>query len=221
MNNAWAVVAAALGSSALTIVGSFWLEVLRSKKSQQSARSSTLNSACVQLNSRAIMFALRVQSLHATAIERSGPSEGINVVLHIRKPPEIMELTDWLMRDLGPMLEAKAMVESVGNQHLIKAAAEVFEAAATVLNVVQESLSSRQQPTGSSRSVLWENVKRLRRLQRDPEVERKTNKALRSLLQKILEFTQITRDQTGLEDPAAIVDAFHLLFDDGAQSDES
>ncbi len=221
MNDAWAVVAAALGSSTLALGGSFWLEVLRSKRLQQAARSSALNSACVQLNSRAIMFALRVQSLYDTAIERSGLRESIDVFLHIRKPPEIMELTDWWMQDLGPMLEAKAMVESVGNQDLIKAAAEVIRAAVTVLNVVQESLSSRQQPTGSSRSVLWESVKRLRPLKRDPDVERKTKKALRSLLQKILEFTQIVRDQTGLEDPAAIVDAFPQLFDDGAQSDES
>jgi hypothetical protein len=167
------------------------------------------------------MFALRVQSSYSTAIERSGLRESIDVLLHIRKPPEIMELTDWWMQDFGPMLEAQAMVESVGNRELIKAAAEVIKAAVTVLNVVQESISSRQQPTGSSRNVLWESVRQLRPLQRDPVVERKTKKALRSLMQKIREFTLIVRDQTGLEDPAAIVNAFSQLFDDEAQSDES
>jgi hypothetical protein len=215
VSDAWAVVAAALGSSALTLGGTFWLERWRSAKSDRAAATEQLSSACVQLTSHALTVALRARSLYETGLVRSGLSEGIDVLLHVRKPLDPMELTDWLLTDFRPVLEAQAVIESAGDQVVIRAAADVVVAAVTVLEAATTFAAVGQQRVGAhGGSGWWEAFKRLRPLHRDPDIERRTETAVRALGQEVRLFAKAVRERVGVGDAGAVVDAFPELFSD-------
>lgn len=150
MNEAWAVVAAALGSATLTIAGTFWLEQWRLGRAGKATHHDRLREACVQMGAHALSFALRAQTLYLTAILRSGIGEGLDIVLHHRKPVDPMELADWLAVDLKPMLEAQCLIEATAGEELVRAAADLVLAAMAVLEKASSATSSSAGPDASS-----------------------------------------------------------------------
>ena len=152
MNEAWAVVAAALGSATLTIAGTFWLEQWRLGRAGKAAHNDRLREACVQMgaHAHALSFALRAHTLYLTAILRSGIGEGLDIVLHHRKPVDPMELADWLAVDLKPMLEAQCLIEAAAGEELVRAAADLVLAAMAVLEKASSATSGSAGPDGSS-----------------------------------------------------------------------
>ncbi len=85
------------------------------------------------MGAHALSFALRAHTLYLTAILRSGIGEGMDIVLHHRKPVDPMELADWLAVDLKPMLEAQSLIEATAGEELVRAAADLVLAAMAVL----------------------------------------------------------------------------------------
>jgi hypothetical protein len=111
MTDVWPVVAAALLSSGLTVVGTFWLERFRNHHASQVARRDQLRAACGQINSHAISLALRSNALYLTTVLRSGTGEGLDVVLYRRKPIDPLELSSWLLPDWEGITQAQMTIE--------------------------------------------------------------------------------------------------------------
>ena len=213
MAEAWAVVAAALGSALLTIVGSFWLERWRVARSERRATGERLREACVQLNGRALNLSFRANALYITSIFRSGLTEGLDVLLHYRKPVDPMELTDWLLQDLKEMVQAQSLIEVLGDRELIRSAADLVLAGSVVLEKASDITKQQTPPAnaGIGKRVLhWLGT--LRSLRRDPEVEQGISEAVAELGRQARRFAALTRERLGVNDPDAVVAAFPHLF---------
>lgn len=211
MTDAWAVVAAALGASALTIIGTFWLERWRLARAEREAQKDRLREACVQMGSHALAFAVRAHALYLTAIVRSGIGEGLDVVLYHRKPLEPMDLADWLAVDLKPILESQSLIEVTGDEELVRAAADLVVAVMTVLEK-----ASNATPSAQIDATPWHRIvhrfRALIPLRRDPEVEKAIQRAVRELGRELRRFARATRARLGVNDPDVVIRAFPELF---------
>lgn len=211
MNEAWAVVVAALGASALTIIGTFWLERWRLVRTDKEAQKDRLREACVQMGSHALALALRANALYLTAILRSGIGEGLDIVLYHRKPLDPMDLADWLSADLEPMLEAQSIIEVTGDEGLVRAAADLIVAAMAVLEKAS-SATPGIQPGATVWRRIVHRFRALTPLRRDPEVEKTIQRAVRDLGQQLRRFARSTRARLGVNDPDVVIRAFPELF---------
>jgi hypothetical protein len=219
MNDAWAVVAAALGSAALTIAGTFWLEQWRLRRAAKSADTDRLREACVQMGGHALSFALRAHALYLTAVVRSGIGEGLDVVLYHRKPLDPMELADWLAVDLKPMLEAQSLIEITAGEELVRAASGLVLAVMGVLEKASSVTSGSPGPGASLWARLAARFQALVPLRRDPEVEKAIQQAVRELGRELRKFARVTRERLGVNDPDVVIRAFPELFAEAAVTD--
>jgi len=151
----------------------------------------------------------RASALHETMITRSGLSEGINVTMGVRKPLDHLELVDYLQMDMGPMLDAQAVIWMTGDEALITAASVVVLSAG---NVISKSTTlpedRRSEENQSFRDRVKGQVQGLRQLQRDPEVEAARIVALRELGRNCWTFGQVMRARLGVADVEALLRAF-------------
>lgn len=221
MTDAWPVVAAALGSSSLTIVGTFWLERWRSQHALREAQHDRLRAACVQMGSHALAYALRANMLYVTIIDRSGIGEGLDIALYHRKPLDAMDLWEWLSVDLIPMLEAQILIEVTANEDVVRAASDLILASTEVLEKAT-SISPRaglQGPSKQFRVGGW--LRGLVSLRRNPDVEKEIEQAVRQLARQLRRFTRVTREHLGVNDPDVVIRAFPGLFreDDSSEKD--
>lgn len=213
MSAAWAVVAAALGASFLTILGTFWLERWRMARAARADNNERLREACVRLNGHAQGFIMRCHGLYLTSIMRSGIGENIDVTLHYRKPADPMVFTEWLLQDLHPMWQAQSVIEMSGDRALIRAGADVIVAAGNVLARASAITDSRIAPPGARiRERLRIRLRSLVPLRRSSEVERTMIEAIRDLARKLRQFARLTRERLGVDDPNAVIAAFPQLF---------
>lgn len=213
-STAWVVVAAALGSAFLTTAGTFALDARRARRAAKMNQESDLKTACVQIISSAQKLSHRAGALHETMITRSGLGEGINVTLGLRKPADQLELIDYLMLDMGPMLAAQAVVWLAGDEKLITAASDVVLCAGDVV-AKSTTLPEDRRPVeeGSGLDRLKVQVRGLRPVPRDPEVEAMRNSALRELGRTCWIFGQVMRARLGVSDVGALLRAFPGFHD--------
>lgn len=216
MNEAWAVVAAALGSATLTIAGTFWLEQWRLGRAAKAADSDRLREACVQMGGHALSFALRAHALYLAAVVRSGIGEGLDIVLYHRKPIDPMELADWLAVDLKPMLEAQSLIEVTAGEELVRAASDLVLVAMGVLEKTSSATSSSAGPDASVWHRIASRLQALVPLHRDPEVEKAIQQAVRELGRELRKFARVTRERLGVNDPDVVIRVFPELFAEAA-----
>lgn len=220
MNEAWAVVAAALGSAVLTISGTFWLERYRLGRGAKAAEDDRLRAACVLMATHALLFALRADILYRTAMIRSGIREGPDIALYRRKPIDPMGVSDWLRVDLEPMIEAQSLIQMMAGEDLIHAASDLVNRAAEILGKASRTTSS---PPGRDSPGWWmiaDRLKVLAPLSRNLEAEREIQQAIRELGQKLREFSVLTRQRLGVNDPDAVIRAFPQLYPDASPSED-
>lgn len=126
MNNYWIPVIAALCASALTGLIAFGLDERRARRQRRDGLAERRTLAYSGMISHAASFALAAGALHLTAQVRSGLVEGLDITLHHRKPVEPLELHDWLMTELGPMMDAMAEIWVVGTSDAVVAADQLM-----------------------------------------------------------------------------------------------
>lgn len=204
-----AVVVAALGASALTSLGTLGIDALRARRSAKQDRLGALVLACDQVISSALKLALRSESLRKTMFVRSGLTEGIDIALHHRKPIDPMELGDWLMIDLGPMLDAQSRIWVYGNRDLIQGAAAVIEAAREVLakSTSIASLTALNEAAASGHRFTAA-LGRLKSLPRDEESEGERQRAVTELGRTCRKFGGIMRTELKTADSEGIIRSF-------------
>lgn len=215
MADAWAVAAAALGASALTIVGSFWLERWRGRQAARTSRHEQLRAACGQLNSHAISLALRSNALYLTTVLRSGIGEGFDVVLYHRKPVDPLELTGWLLPDWEAIAQAQMTIELFGDEDLIRSAADVVLRAMAVLEASTNAFQRADDPARPRwRRAVRHVYSNLVPLRRSDAVERAIQERIREMGRSLRQFASLTRKRLGVNDPDAVIRAFPELFAD-------
>ncbi len=219
MNEAWAVVTAALGASLLTTVGTYWIEHWRAARAERRTEQDRLRQACGQLDAGASAFVLRCTALYQTTILRSGITEGLDIALHHRKPTDPMELADWLGKDLGPMLAAQSVIKLSGNEELMRSAADVVLAAMEVLGKASEVAGRRElDPSERGGGTVGRWLRGLVPLHSDPAVEAAIQEATRLLGRQMCRFARVTREHLGVNDPEAVIRAFPGHFADAGGS---
>src|SRR5487761_1547925 len=119
-NDAWAVVAAALGGSALTGGAALGVEWVRSRLAGRSSRREKVRQCCSELNSHAIALALRAHSLMTTAALQTGLPFAVNALLHNTKHLDVMTVSELFMVHFAPMLAAQAPLALLGDVEVIK-----------------------------------------------------------------------------------------------------
>lgn len=135
MNNYWIPVIAALGASALTGLVTLGLDERRARRQRCEGLTDRRVHAYSRMISHAASFTLAAGAMHFTAQVRSGLTEALDIVLHHRKPVEPLDLHDWLMRELGPMLDAMAEIWVVGTPQAVVAANELMKKCNKVLEL--------------------------------------------------------------------------------------
>jgi hypothetical protein len=61
--------------------------------------------------------------------------EGLDILLRIRKPVEVMELHDWMAQDMSPLNHAWSEIWARGDQELVRLANRVLDQCAELLAV--------------------------------------------------------------------------------------
>src|SRR6266511_104052 len=102
----WAPVIAALGASSLTLLGTWGLYQLQHWQAKRTAERQERHAAYQEVLNRSITFAFRARTLGDAMRFRSGLSEGLSVLLRLRRTLDSLELYDWIDRDLRPLGDA-------------------------------------------------------------------------------------------------------------------
>ena len=121
----WVPVVAALGASLLTGGASLGVAWIQAKWRTDEDRRQHLAAACSDVLSNSLLVTNRIRVLNATIQVRSGITEGLDVVLHHRKPVDPMELHDWLAQDLAALHKAVSEVWLRGGPGVSNLASEI------------------------------------------------------------------------------------------------
>jgi hypothetical protein len=102
MTQTGVVLAAALGSSALTGLAPLGVTWYRDWRQGKADDKAALHGAIMEILSRSMAVATRAQAMGQMMKVRSGLIEGLDIALHHRKPVDALELHDWLARTWCP-----------------------------------------------------------------------------------------------------------------------
>lgn len=216
MSDAWAVVAAGLGGSALTGLAALGLEWYHSKRAEGAERRNRLREACADLNAHAIAIALRASLLTAAAASQTGLSFTLQAMFHSTKPLDAITVGEWLMAEEGGLLKALAVIEVLGDGELIQAGAEVIGAAHTVLEVSGELESYRREDLKKAQEQRpltgWAAL--LAQQSISPEQEEDMQRRARELFCAARRFASLIRAKLDIAVPDAVIEAYSALLGD-------
>jgi hypothetical protein len=199
MSNTWAVVVAALGAALLSTGGAFILDARRASRLADQANTRELKEACAQIISGAQRLLFKAAALHISMEVRSGLRERLDLLLHHRKPIDILELNDYLMIEQGKILDAQATLWLIGNEVLIQGAGDIVNAVGKMIT------AATALPAGYNESgALLRNLKPLKF---DTEIEAKVNESARSMGLACVTFGHAMRSALKTEDVDAILRA--------------
>ena len=117
---------AALGAAFLTAAASLGVVMLREWRQGKASRQAALHAAVQELLTRSIAVSLRAEALRETIRIRSGPLEGIDVViLRLRKPLDPLALHDWQAQDMVPLNAALNEIWTLWDQKGIRLAEDL------------------------------------------------------------------------------------------------
>jgi len=209
MSDTWAVVAAALGSAFLTTLGAFGLDWIRSRRARKLVKRKELKDACVLILAGANKVTLKSAAMRANMFARSGLVESLDIVLHHRKPPDVLEINDYVISDLGPVLDAQATIWLTGDEALIKGAGDVVLAISEVVEKSSSFPKDRKFDPNSSvaEKIAWK-LKSLGPLSPDEESENARLHSVKRLGRQGATFGQLLRERIGTPDVNAILRSF-------------
>jgi hypothetical protein len=208
MSNTWAVVVAALGSAFLSTGGAFWLDAHRARRRANEAKALELKTACTLIISGAQRLLFKAAALHINMEVRSGLRESLDLVLHHRKPIDILELNDYLMIEQGRILDAQATIWLTGDEALITSAGDVVAAVGKLI-VAAAALPPdfKLDESADLTSKVQAAIQHLRPLKHDPESEAKINERARNLGRTCVAFGHAMRTSLKVDDVDAILRA--------------
>lgn len=209
MSNTWAVVVAALGSALLSTGGAFLLEAHRAHLRDQKAEANELKAACLQVISGAQRLLFKAAAAHVSMEIRSGLREGLDVLLHLRKPLDLFEFNDYLMVEQGKILDAQATIWLTGDEALMTSAAVVVDAVGNLI-VASTALPPDRvvDPSAGLMEKMYFAIQNLKPLKHGPESEAKIRECARILGRACVAFGHVMRMRLQIADVDAILRAF-------------
>lgn len=96
-------VIAALGASALTGLASLGLVAFQEWRRGKASDQDALRAAIGELLARSLALTLRAEVIAAALKNRSGLREFLDVMMHHRKPVDMLEVHDWMAQDWAPL----------------------------------------------------------------------------------------------------------------------
>jgi hypothetical protein len=97
--------------------------------------------------SRSISLSIRARALGGSAKLRSGLGEGLDVVMRMRKPIDVLDTHDWLALEMTPLNAAWSVIWARGDQELIRLANQLLDACSGVV-----SAATARMPAGTMRA---------------------------------------------------------------------
>jgi hypothetical protein len=220
----WAVVIASASASILTTLGARWLDGSRAKRQAEVAREDELKNACVQIISGAFRVSQKAGALRTAMIHRSGLTEGLDVLLHIRKPADPLEIHDYLLAELSPVLDAQSVLWLSGNETLMRSAGDVILAIAEVIEKSTALPNDRlPDPSASHFEHLKVSLRGLIPSTGGGQEEVLRQESVKRLALACAKFGEVMRQTLGVDDVGAILKAFPSLLmspDESSNSDE-
>lgn len=137
MSQDWAVVVAALGSSALTILGSFWLLSHQHKLEQKDANKQSKTVAYASLLSLSSRFITRMHQLLEAKRVRSGLLHAILFISYHYEPFDIKDIYDWIKPDLDAFGESISTIKLIGSLESMEKANKLVEIAWKIMAEVE------------------------------------------------------------------------------------
>ena len=130
MSDAWAVVAAGLGGSALTAAGTWVVGRQGARHDRRQRRREEVRAAYSGLLASSAVVAHHARALHIAMEVRSGLKEGVDLT---RKSLDPLDLFEQMRLTLAPLNEAWAQVWTVGSESGIRVANRVITQCAAVM----------------------------------------------------------------------------------------
>jgi len=96
MSTAELTVIAALGASALTGLASLGIVAFQEWRRGKASNQDALRAATGELLARSLAITLRAETIASTVRQRSRIAERLYVVIHTRKPIDLLELHYWI-----------------------------------------------------------------------------------------------------------------------------
>lgn len=155
MSATWAVVAAALGSSALSGLIAYGTGELRARKQAEGERLRARGEAYNSAIAASGLLAHRAHSLHVLMKTKSGVSEGLAAVLGTSEPIDALGVDVLLRRDIEPLYAAWAAVWVTGSEEGISAVNEVMQLGAAVVEAATVRGAARSKGAGALRGEKW------------------------------------------------------------------
>lgn len=190
----------------------WWRLVLQrsqARREAKAARSGELTSACKEIISASQKLMFKSSALHVNMQIRSGIWENIDVLLHTRKPADILEINDYLMVEQGKILDARATIWLIGDETLIKGADEIISAvqslitASTALPTECNDLES-----DGIAKVINAATRNLKPLKHDLKVELEISQSAHKLWRACVAFGLLMREKLKIDDVDALIRAF-------------
>jgi hypothetical protein len=184
VSSIWAPVVAALGTGLLGF-GGIWYQQHRRDKAEALARKVA---AYHQLSTHSLGFMMRVTTLRQTVQVRSGLSEGLDVVMRIRKPLDPLELHDWIAQDFLAIGQAWSMIQMSGSPESVRAATTVFDACGGLMSAATQLGEANGKLATAFKGVAWTD-----------EQQTALKKAMERLGRARLDFISVVRKELDAE----------------------
>jgi hypothetical protein len=211
VSSGWQIVIAALGASALTVFGTFWLDIRRDRRKASAARSEALHAACIELLADSLLLILRARNIRQAAIMRSGIKEGFDVAARLRSPLDPLDFGNWLVDQYAPLNGAQVVIWTLGDKDLIGSANRVMHVATDLVGQATRFPDLAPPPGDAPFTEKMKHVAQgVRKIQPDPAVEEKIRQLITQLGQARRDFASVVRARAGMDSPELILSEFEI-----------
>lgn len=194
-----------LGSSGLTGLVAFGIEAWRLRRRVSDVRDDKLIEACAKMISSAQKIIFKAAALHMTMQIRSGLRESLDVLLHQRKPIDVLELNDYLLVEQGVILDAQAVMWLLGDEALHKSGGDIVAAVQELIVASTALPPSRQMnPSDDVIGKVTTALRGLTPLEHGPELEAKIDESARKLGRSCAALVPVMRKSLKVKDVDAL-----------------
>ncbi len=190
----WLFVAVPLVAALFVVVGAFFGVVYAQRRTDRREATAAQSRASVDLLTQSLLFAQRAHALLLTAQVRTGLSESLDILLHLRRPVDPMELHDWLQQGTGPLYDAWSSTWVSSSPAMVTRGNAVIDACTGVLDAVSERPPARW-PAQLREAIVG------RRADKDQEARERA--AVHALAVARRDYAALVRTETG-KDPAEL-----------------
>jgi len=190
----WLFVAVPLATALTVAFAAFAGVVYQQRRTDRREAAAAQSRASVDLLTQSLLFAQRARALLLTVQVRTGLSESLDALLHLRRPVDPMELHDWLQQETRPLYDAWSSTWVSSSPAMVTRGNAVVDACTGVLDAVSERAPARG-PARLREAIVGRGV--------DKDQEERLRAAMHALAVARQDYAALVRTETG-KDPAEL-----------------